>query len=331
MGYKQEIKNYIKGNKYILRWAVCSFSFIFIVAFFIYIGNDAKNGIYPEKEFGTLKNLQTELNPYLNLYNIKEEKSDNSKYTNKIEQIGFGFISTDNSKEGSLVVKVYPDSPSDKSGLRAGDVIVNVDGVLILNDIQMGKLVDIKDKVNLKINRENQILDIYMSKGSFIGEEGFKVGTSEFIPRSKDVSDEKVLVQVNYGLNKLKNGLMEYSVEGISFLGALIISLIWAFTILPVLILGILFYKLLSKIHHKIFNILISLIFITVIMSGIMFILSKNSFFDQMVRESVNTGGGFFIDLSILLYPIFVIISSLFLIIGYNITLFIYKNKLDIK
>lgn len=325
----QKIKNYIQGNKQILKWSVGSFLIVFFVAFFSYVGNDAKSGIYPEQEFGTLKELKERLNPYINIYNIKEQKSNDSEYLNKIEQVGFGFISTDNNNQrGSIVVKVYSGSPSEKAGLQVGDIIVTADGTEVLMDRQLGDLIDSKDKVNLKIKRGEGLLNISISKGSFIGEEGFRVGSSQRFPKSKNIPDEKVLDQANYGLDKLKNGMMEYSVEGISLVGALLIALLWAVTILPVLVLGTLFYKSLLKINNKFFIILINLIFVSVVMSGIMFLLSRNLFFDQMVRESANMGGGF-IDLSSLIYPMFAVISSLFLVTGYIITLFIYKKNIS--
>lgn len=325
----QKIKNYIQGNRQILKWSVGSFLIVFFVAFFSYVGNDAKSGIYPEQEFGTLKELKERLNPYINIYNIKEQKSNDSEYLNKIEQVGFGFISTDNNNQrGSIVVKVYSDSPSEKAGLQVGDIIVTADGTEVLMDRQLGDLIDSKDKVNLKIKRGEESLNISISKGSFIGEEGFRVGSSQRFPKSKSIPDEKVLDQANYGLDKLKNGMMEYSVEGISLVGALLIAFLWAVTILPVLFLGTLLYKSLLKINNKFFIILISLISISFIISGIMFLLSRNLFFDQMVRESANMGGGF-IDLSGLIYPMFAVISSLFLVTGYIITLFIYKKNIS--
>lgn len=321
----KKIKDYIKNNNLILRWAIISFLVVFLVVFFAYVNNDSKSGVYPEEEFGSLKELEKSMNPYANIYTIKQYKVDNNKYTKKIEQFGFGFISAEDNLGGSIVVMVSLGSPAEKAGIKKGDIIKKVDGIEILKNNQLDRLIDSKNGTQLEIKRGDHIFDLYITKGTFMSEEGFNIGSPIKIPLSKDISNLNVLEQVDYGLGRLREGLIEYSVEGISFFGAMLISFLWTITILPVLILGILFYKLFSKIRHKIFKILFIILFS---MSGIIFLFASSKFIDEMVRNSIDIDGGF-IDMSILIYPFFVIIVSVFLTIGYTISLFIYNKHLS--
>jgi len=337
----QNIKNYIRNNKYILRWVVISFLTVFLITFFMYVNDDSKNGIYPEREFGSFKEFKKDFSPYVNIYTIKQYKSDNGEFTKKVEQVGYGFITTDNNSGVVIVVTVVPGSVSEKAGLKVGDIIQKADGVDILKDKQFGDLIDSKQSTQLEVKRAGQTYSIPLTKGSFIAEEGLKVGSSVLAPKSENISDSNTLDQANYGLDKLKNNMNEYSVEGISFLGAVLIAFLWGSTMFLVFIIGILLYKPLSKIRYNIFVFLINLILIPIVMSGTMFLIYQSRFlsrfFDEMLRKPIDTGGGFFIDYSILIYPLAAIIFSVFLIIGYTITIVIYKkhikkiNNLDIK
>lgn len=320
-----KIKNYISNNRYILKWVVVSFLIVFLITFFVYVNDDSKNGIYPEREFGSLKEFKKGLNPYINIYTIKQTKSDNREFSNKVEQVGFGFMSADNDSGDVIVVTVMSGSASEKAGLKTGDIIQKADGVDILKDKQLGELIDSRNSIKLEIKRNDQMYMIPLTKSSFLVEEGFKVGSSVWVPTSEEILDSNIVGQVNYGLDKLKNGLDEYSVEGISFFGAILIAFLWGLTMFPVFIIGIFLYNVLSKIYHNIYIFLINLILIPIIMSGTMFLVYKSNFFDEMFRNSISTGGGF-IDLSILIYPLASLFLSLFLIIGYTIVLINYKK-----
>lgn len=321
----QKIKDYIRNNKYILRWVAISFLTVFLLTFFAYFNDGSKNGVYPGREFGTLKEFKKSLNPYINIYTIKQLKSDNREFSNKVEQVGFGFISTDNNSGGVIVVMVVSGSVSEKAGLKIGDIIQKADGVDILKDKQLGELIDSKNSTQLEVKRTDQTYSIFLTKSPFIIEEGLKVGSSVWAPKSEGILDSNTVDQARYGLDELKKGINEYSVEGISFLGAILIAFLWGLIMFPVFIIGILLYKLFSKIRYKIFIFLINLILIPIIMSGTMFLVYQSNFFDEMFRNSTDTGGGF-IDLSILIYPLAAFILSIFLIIGYTITLFVYKK-----
>ena len=98
---KQKILDYTRNNKHIVLWAVISLSVVFLFTFFVYINNHARDGIYPEDQFGTLKEFKKHLNPYINIYNIKQEKNSNNESQNNSVQTGFGFMATDNPERRS--------------------------------------------------------------------------------------------------------------------------------------------------------------------------------------------------------------------------------------
>jgi hypothetical protein len=297
-------QNFLKIDKRILCWEIISFFAVFIIAFCVYVNDDSKDGTYPENEFGTLEEVKMILNPYLDIYNIHKEESNNLKSLEKVERFGFGFNSSNNKTSGSIVRNVYSGSAAGKAGLKEGDIIITANGLSILDDSQLSEIIDPKEKIELQIERGDQILNLSIAKSYFIGEEGFNVGSSHRV----------------YPGNS-----SEYSVEGISILGALLIAFLWAITVLPVLIFGIILYKPLSKMHHKFYIVVINFIFIPIITGGTIFLLYLNPFFDEMVRNSINDSGYFF-DFSVLMYPMLAIILSLFLIIGYTIALFAYKK-----
>ena len=182
-------------------------------------------------------------------------------------------------KGGAIVVKVYPDSTSFKSGLREGDIITTANDTSVLKDYDLGQVIYNKEFIKLKVNRGGKTLDMSMHKGPFMETEGFKVGSTKTVSKDENIPDSNIIDQANYGLNKMKEGTIEYSVEGISFLGAFIIAFLWGLSILPVLILGMFFYKKIINIRHKILIILLNLISIPIIMSLVMFLLYISGFF----------------------------------------------------
>ena len=86
-------------------------------------GNDAENGIYK----GFLNSLLEE-DPYAAYYTKEEIEQAERQQKGVYQGIGASVSKTD---EGVKVEYVYPDSPAEKGGLKAGDVIVKVDGISV--------------------------------------------------------------------------------------------------------------------------------------------------------------------------------------------------------
>lgn len=86
-------------------------------------GNDAENGIYK----GFLNSLLEE-DPYAAYYTKEEIEQAERQQKGVYQGIGASVSKTD---EGVKVEYVYPDSPAKQGGLKAGDVIVKVDGISV--------------------------------------------------------------------------------------------------------------------------------------------------------------------------------------------------------
>ena len=86
-------------------------------------GNDAENGIYK----GFLNSLLEE-DPYAAYYTKEEIEQAERQQKGVYQGIGASVSKTD---EGVKVEYVYPDSPAEKGGLKAGDIIVKVDGISV--------------------------------------------------------------------------------------------------------------------------------------------------------------------------------------------------------
>lgn len=71
-------------------------------------------------------------------------------------------------EEGVLIVKVAPNSPADKAGLKAGDVIVNIEGQKVTDASTIQKAVEQKtvgSNLNLQLRRNQSDLDIPVQVG----------------------------------------------------------------------------------------------------------------------------------------------------------------------
>ncbi len=81
-------------------------------------------------------------------------------------------------KEGALIGQVYSGSPAEKASLKAGDVVIEVDGVKIKGSQDVVREVlkkKVGQKVNLAILREGKRLEIYVTTAEMpekIGERG---------------------------------------------------------------------------------------------------------------------------------------------------------------
>jgi carboxyl-terminal processing protease len=77
-----------------------------------------------------IKNTLKDLDPYTNFYN--EQDVENAKIRREGEYGGIG-VSVFYSKEGIQVNEIYKGYSADKAGLKAGDVIISVDGQSVKN------------------------------------------------------------------------------------------------------------------------------------------------------------------------------------------------------
>lgn len=75
-----------------------------------------------------------------------------------------------NQDEGVLIVRVVPNSPADRAGLRSGDVVKKINGETIASSEQVQKAVN-REKVGsaleLELNRNGESLDLQVRAGAF--------------------------------------------------------------------------------------------------------------------------------------------------------------------
>jgi tetratricopeptide (TPR) repeat protein len=104
-----------------------------------------------------------------NLQSAKTEKANAQQLLNNAPFLGINMQNADNG-EGVMVTKVYPNSPAERAGIKASDIITHIDGFTVSNVFQtqsqirsgnIGSWMTIEIKTNgstksLKIKRENQ-------------------------------------------------------------------------------------------------------------------------------------------------------------------------------
>jgi Do/DeqQ family serine protease len=75
---------------------------------------------------------------------------------------------TTNQDRGVLIIKVQPDSPADKAGIRAGDVITQINGQSVKTGDQVQQVVNgiqVGDQLRLNLNRNGQTLNLMVKAG----------------------------------------------------------------------------------------------------------------------------------------------------------------------
>jgi S1-C subfamily serine protease len=75
---------------------------------------------------------------------------------------------TTNQDRGVLIIKVQPDSPADKAGIRAGDVITQMNGQPVKTGDQVQQVVNgiqVGDQLQLNLNRNGQTLNLTVKAG----------------------------------------------------------------------------------------------------------------------------------------------------------------------
>ncbi|WP_334055965.1 S41 family peptidase [Polaribacter sp. P097] len=107
-----------------------------------------------------IKNTLKDLDPYTNFYN--EQDVEDAKIRREGEYAGIG-VSVYYTNQGIQIKEIYKGFSADKSGLKAGDIVVSVDGQSLKNmerdELSMFLKGTPNTKVNAKILRQAQILD----------------------------------------------------------------------------------------------------------------------------------------------------------------------------
>ncbi|MCD6539938.1 MAG: Do family serine endopeptidase [Candidatus Omnitrophica bacterium] len=110
--------------------------------------------------------------------------------------------------KGVIIIRIFPDSPAEKAGLREGDLILAVDGEKVRTSSDLVRLVSEKapgSKVDLRILRKNKYLNVKVILGERPQEESL-VQEKVFRFRGMEVEDITPSLRREYNL---------YSEEGV--------------------------------------------------------------------------------------------------------------------
>ncbi len=106
--------------------------------------------------------------------------------------------------EGALVASVSENSPADKAGIKAGDIILEFDGKKIDTMRKLPKLVaqtEVGKKVTLKIWRNQKLISKKVLLGRLESSEQFKAESKEELDKNKYVKVEDLKISIR-DLNK---------------------------------------------------------------------------------------------------------------------------------
>ena len=107
-----------------------------------------------------IKNTLKDLDPYTNFYN--EQDVEDAKIRREGEYAGIG-VSVYYTDKGIQLKEIYKGFSADKSGLKAGDIIISVDGQSLKNmerdELSMFLKGTPNTKVNAKVLRQGQVID----------------------------------------------------------------------------------------------------------------------------------------------------------------------------
>ncbi|WP_296634928.1 S41 family peptidase [Polaribacter sp.] len=107
-----------------------------------------------------IKNTLKDLDPYTNFYN--EQNVEDAKIRREGEYAGIG-VSVYYTDKGIQLKEIYKGFSADKSGLKAGDIIISVDGQSLKNmerdELSMFLRGIPNTKVNAKVLRQGQVID----------------------------------------------------------------------------------------------------------------------------------------------------------------------------
>lgn len=116
-----------------------------------------------------IKNTLKNLDPYTNFYN--EQDVEDAKIRREGEYGGIG-VSVFYTKKGIVLSKINKDDPADKAGLKAGDIIVKVNGFSLVNlerSVLSTQLKGVPNtQLSLEVNRRGEILNFDFVLGKII-------------------------------------------------------------------------------------------------------------------------------------------------------------------
>ena len=99
---------------------------------------------------------------------------------------------------GAFVESVAENSPSEKGGIIAGDIILEFDGKSIKEMIQLPQIVaqtDVGKSVKVKIWRNKKEITKIIKLGRLETSEDFKVGKSLVVPKTSEIKELKITVR----------------------------------------------------------------------------------------------------------------------------------------
>ncbi len=116
-----------------------------------------------------IKNTLKNLDPYTNFYN--EQDVEDVRMRREGEYGGIGVLSF-YTKQGIVLSEIYKGFPADKAGLKAGDLIIDVDG-LSLKGLERSQLSQVlkgtpNKELTLRVKRKGNILDIKITLDKII-------------------------------------------------------------------------------------------------------------------------------------------------------------------
>ena len=100
---------------------------------------------------------------------------------------------------GALVASVAENSPSDKAGIKAGDIILEFNGVLINEMKELPKIVaqtEVGKTINVKVWRNEKELSKKVKLGRLETSEDFKVKKEEKGPKTTEIESLKINVKL---------------------------------------------------------------------------------------------------------------------------------------
>lgn len=88
--------------------------------------------------------------------------------TGEVEHPTIGIYCRDSARGGALIDNVVPNSPADKAGLRSGDIIFELAGIPVRNQLDFAKAMinqTVGDKILVKVIRNKDLLNLTVTVG----------------------------------------------------------------------------------------------------------------------------------------------------------------------